>query len=372
MKIETLVIHAGSTPDATGAVISPVHLSTTFRRDTEGDFSGGYMYTRHGNPNRSELEKCLAALESGKEAACFSSGSAAAMAVFQALQPGDHVIAPKDMYMGIQNMIGEVMTRWQLEFSLIDLDEAEAHIRPNTRLIWIESPSNPLMKITDIRKIVALAKSRGIVTACDNTFATPVFQRPLELSVDLAMHSSTKYLGGHSDVLGGAIVCRKKDTFFEKIRQVQTLGGGVLSPFDCYLTLRGIRTLACRMNVHHSNALKLAEWLSTHKAIEKVFHPGLREHPGHETAASQMSGYGGMFSFLVKGGRKDAMNLVNACRLFTHATSLGGVESLIEHRASQEGPGSLSPENLLRVSTGIESIDDLQADLEQAIASGQL
>ncbi|HYH55865.1 MAG TPA: aminotransferase class I/II-fold pyridoxal phosphate-dependent enzyme, partial [Anseongella sp.] len=285
--------------------------------------------------------------------------------------PGDHVLAPKDMYMGIQNMIREVMTRWKLEFSLVDLDDARQHIRPETKLIWIESPSNPLMKVTAIREITALSKPLGIRTVCDNTFATPVFQRPLDLGADLVMHSSTKYLGGHSDVLGGAIICGEKDGFFEKVRQVQTLGGSVLSPFDCYLTLRGIKTLACRMNVHNANALKLAEWLSGHAAVEKVYHPGLRDHPGHETASSQMSGYGGMFSFLVKGGRREALALVNGCRIFTHATSLGGVESLIEHRASQEGPGSLSPENLLRVSTGIENIADLTADLEQAFAGIQ-
>lgn len=368
MKIDTLAIHAGNdhhTPPA-GPVVSPLQLSTTFRRDTAGNFPGGYIYTRHGNPTRSELERCLAALEGGEDAACFSSGSAAAMAVFQSLQPGDHVIVPEDMYMGIQNMIHQVMTRWKLEFSFVDLDRLDEHLQSNTKLIWIETPSNPLMKVTPIRKITALAAEKGIVTVCDNTFATPVFQCPLELGADLVMHSTTKYIGGHSDVLGGAIICRKADSFFEKVRQVQTLGGGVLSPFECYLTLRGVKTLACRMRVHDANALQLAGWLAAHPQVEKVFHPGLPDHPGHEIARSQMSGYGGMFSFLVKGGRAAALKLINACQLFAHATSLGGVESLIEHRASQEGPGSLSPENLLRVSTGIEHIDDLIGDFSQA------
>ncbi|QEC53325.1 cystathionine gamma-synthase [Anseongella ginsenosidimutans] len=367
MKIDTLAIHAGSDPaDASaGPVIPPLQLSTTFRRDEEGNFSSGYMYTRHGNPTRTALEKCLAALEGGEDAACFSSGSAAAMAVFQALEPGDHVIVPEDMYMGIQNMIREVMTRWQLEFSFVNFDRIRDYLKPRTRLIWIETPSNPLMKVTDIRAVTALAAEKGITTVCDNTFATPVFQRPLELGADLVMHSSTKYMGGHSDVLGGAIICRQRGDFFDRIRQVQTLGGGVLSPFDCYLTLRGIKTLACRMRVHDANAMQLAGWLAAHPQVEKVFHPGLPHHPGHETARSQMSGYGGMLSFLVRGGRAEAMKLINNCRLFTHATSLGGVESLIEHRASQEGPGSLSPENLLRVSTGIENIDDLIEDLER-------
>lgn len=368
MKIDTLAIHAAGDQAAAsaGAVIAPIHLSTTFERDAEGNFSGGYMYTRHGNPSRTALEKCLAALEGGAEAACFSSGSAAAMAVFQALEPGDHVLVPEDMYMGIQNMIREVMTRWKLEFSFVNLDRLEDHLQPNTKLIWIETPSNPLMKVTDIGKITALARKKKLITVCDNTFATPVFQRPLELGADLVMHSTTKYIGGHSDVLGGAIIGRSSDDFFKKIRQVQTLGGGVLSPFDCYLTLRGVKTLACRMRVHDANALQLAAWLAAHPKVEQVFHPGLAGHPGHGIARSQMSGYGGMFSFLIRGGRAEALQLINSCRLFTHATSLGGVESLIEHRASQEGPGSRSPENLLRVSTGIEDIDDLIADLEQA------
>lgn len=367
MKIDTLVIHGGDPEEsAAGPVIPPLYLSTTFQRDRNGEFSSGYMYTRHNNPSREQLETCLARLEGGEGAACFSSGSAAAMAVFQSLQPGDHVIVPKDMYMGIQNMIREVMTGWKLDFSFADLDSTAELLRPATKLIWIETPSNPLMKVTDIRKVTALARKKGIVTVCDNTFATPVFQRPLELGADLVMHSTTKYIGGHSDVLGGVIICRRKEGFFERVRKVQTLGGSVLSPFDSYLTLRGVKTLACRMNVHHANALRLAEWLNAHPLVEKVFHPGLPEHPGHETARSQMSGYGGMLSFLIRGGRQEALNLINASRLFTHATSLGGVESLIEHRASQEGPGSLSPENLLRVSVGIENTDDLIADMKQA------
>ncbi|MFS8617561.1 MAG: aminotransferase class I/II-fold pyridoxal phosphate-dependent enzyme [Solitalea sp.] len=368
MRIDTLAIHAGKDRNSSrvSPVIAPLQLSTTFRRDAAGDFPDGYMYTRHGNPTRTELESCLASLEGGEAAACFSSGSAAAMAVFQALQPGDHVIVPEDMYMGIQNMIRQVMTRWKLEFSFVDLGSLDEHIRPHTRLIWVETPSNPLMKIADIRRITDLARRKGIVTVCDNTFATPVFQRPLELGVDLVMHSTTKYIGGHSDTLGGAIVCRKKNEFFDRIRQVQTLGGGVLSPFDCYLTLRGVKTLACRMRVHDANALRLAQWLKDHSQVEQVFHPGLPGHPGHDIARSQMSGYGGMLAFLIKGGRTEAMNLINNCRLFVHATSLGGVESLIEHRASQEGPGSHSPENLLRVSVGIEAIEDLIGDLEQA------
>lgn len=372
MKIDTLAIHAGIAPDqkpsGVSPVIAPLHLSTTFRRDEDGNFPDNYMYTRHGNPTRSELERCLAALEGGADAACFTSGSAAALAVFQALKPGDHVIVPEDMYMGIQNMIRQVMTRWQLNFSFIAMDELTAHIRPNTKLIWLETPSNPLMKISDISRITAIAKERNMVTVCDNTFATPVFQRPLELGADLVMHSTTKYFGGHSDVLGGVIICQTKNDFFERIRQVQTLGGGVLSPFDSYLTLRGVKTLACRMRVHDTNALHLAKWLADHPKVERVFHPGLPDHPGYEIARKQMSGYGGMFSFLIKGGRAEAMNLINHLRIFTHATSLGGVESLIEHRASQEGPGSLSPENLLRVSTGIEHPEDLVADMEQALA----
>lgn len=369
MKIETIAIHAGGgAAREAGPVISPLQLSTTFRRDAAGDFPGGYMYTRHGNPTRAELEKCLAAMEGGAAAACFASGSAAAMAVFQSLQPGDHVIVPEDMYMGIQNMIKEVVSRWKLEFSFADMSHPEEFLQPNTRLIWLETPSNPLMNVSSIAAITALAQDRDIITVCDNTFATPVFQRPLELGADLVMHSTTKYIGGHSDVLGGAIISREAGPFFEKVRQVQTLGGGVLSPFECYLTLRGVKTLACRMRVHDSNGLELARWLHGHRQVEKVFHPGLPDHPGYETARAQMSGYGGMFSFLIKGGRSEALNFINNCRIFAHATSLGGVESLIEHRASQEGPGSTSPENLLRVSTGIEHIDDLIEDMDRAFS----
>lgn len=370
MKLETIAIHAGNkTDEATGAVIQPITLSTTFERAKDGSFPSGYIYGRAANPNRTQLENVLAKLEGGVEAAAFSSGNAAGMAVFQSLKPGTHIILPDDMYHGLRNQL-KLLFAGILEFDFIDIDNNELlrqHIRPNTRLIWIETPSNPLLKVTDIKKIIATAKEHSINVACDNTFATPVFQRPLELGADLVMYSSTKYFGGHSDLTGGALIASEKNDWWAKIRQVQEMGGAIPSPADCYYLVRSIKTLPYRMAGHVKNAQALAEYLQKHPKVERVLYPGLPDHPGHEVAKQQMRGFGAMLSVCFKGGEEEARRVINGLEIFTRATSLGGVESLIEHRATVEGPDTKTPLNLLRISVGLEHIDDLIADMEQAI-----
>ena len=371
MQIETLAVHKGRAVDpSTRAVTPPLHMSTTFERDIDGSYPQGFIYGRSGNPNRRLLEECMAALEGGEEAAAFSSGMAAIMSVFQALRPGDHVVAPSDIYHGTAKLLREVMARWGLWTTFVDLSEAgalEEAVNDSTRMIFIETPSNPLLKITDVRAVAEFARSRGIHTVCDNTWATPVLQRPLEMGVDLVVHSSTKYLGGHGDVTGGVVVTARGEGLFEKVRQVQNDGGAVPSPFDCWLLLRSIRTLPYRVRAHTENAAHIARFLADHPKVAEVFYPGLAHHVGHETAARQMSDFGGMLSFRVKGGRDAAFGVAARTQLFTRATSLGSYESLIEHRASIEGPESATPDDLLRVSVGLENADDLIEDLRQAL-----
>ncbi|MBC8078683.1 MAG: aminotransferase class V-fold PLP-dependent enzyme [Chloroflexales bacterium] len=371
MHPETLAIHADHAPDAaTGAVVPPIHLSTTFVREPDGSYASGYSYGRSANPNRAGLEQCLAALEGGAAAAAFASGSAATLAILQSLAPGDHVIAPADVYYGTTRLLREVMAPWGLEHSLVDManpSAVRAALRPNTRLVWLETPSNPLLTLSDIAALAALAHEVGALCAVDNTWATPIAQRPLDLGADLVMHSTTKYLGGHSDMLGGAVVARQDGGIFERIRNVQVLGGAVPSPFDCWLLLRGMRTLGVRMRAHSENALAVARFLEQHPAIECVHYPGLEQHPAHALARSQMRLMGGMVSVQLRGGERAARAMASATRLFTQATSLGGVESLIEHRASIEGPHSATPANLLRISVGLEHPDDLVDDLRQAL-----
>lgn len=366
MKFETLAIHKGNLiTDKNKPVVQPITLSTTFEHGNEG----GVLYTRAKNPNRMALEELVSALEKGIEAAAFSSGNAAGTAVYQALAPGSHIIAPDDMYHGLHNSM-TILFKGIHEVSFVDMSDVEAvkkAIRPNTRLFWVETPSNPLLKITDIRSIASLAKNLGAILACDNTFATPVFQNPLLLGADIVMHSSTKYFGGHSDILGGILVTKEKNEFWDKIRNVQVIGGAVPSPNDCYWLTRSIRTLAYRMKGHAEHAMILAEFLMNHPKVEKVFYPGLKSHPGHGIAASQMSGFGGIVSFTVKGGAEEANQVVEKLQLFANATSLGGVESLIERRAAVEGPDTKTPQNLLRVSVGLEHTDDLLEDLNQAL-----
>lgn len=371
MKIETIAIHAGNIIDKhTKAAIQPITLSTTFERGEDGEYPGGFMYARAGNPNRETLENVIAKLEGAEDAAAFSSGNAAGSAVFQALGPGAHIIAPDDMYHGLRNQLIQIF-EGIIDVDFIDLSDIQAlkdAIKPHTRLIWIETPSNPLLKISDIKAITELAKENGILVASDNTFSTPIFQNPLELGCDLVMHSTTKYLGGHSDVIGGVLATKKIDGFWEKIRSVQVMSGAVPAPFDCYLTVRGIKTLPYRMRGHARNAGLIAGFLDTHNKVDKVFYPGLKDHPGHDIAKKQMSSFGGMLSFLVKGGAIEARSVVNSVKVFTQATSLGGVESLIEHRASIEGPDTKTPQNLIRVSVGLENVEDLIDDLNQALS----
>ncbi len=369
MKLETIAIHAGNHTDPSSkAVIQPIVLSTTFERAADGTYPGGYIYSRSSNPNRSMLENVLAQLEGGVEAAAFSSGNAAGMAVFQSLAPGSHVIVPNDMYHGLRNQLKSLF-EGILTFDFIDINDADVlqqHIKPETGLIWVETPSNPLLKITDIKQTVKIAHARGVKVACDNTFSTPVCQQPLALGADLVMHSSTKYFGGHSDLMGGVLVTKEKSDWWLKIRRVQEMGGAIPSPLDCYMLTRSIKTLPYRMRGHIHNAQLLAAYLEKHPKVEQVLYPGLPSHPQHEIAKQQMQYFGGMLSFCVKGGETEAKRVINGLKLFTQATSLGGVESLIEHRASVEGPDTKTPFNLLRVSAGLEHIDDLIADLDQA------
>lgn len=364
MKFETLAIHGGNIiSDKNLPVVQPITLSTTFEHGGDSP-----TYSRAANPNRQALENVLAKMEHGAAAAAFSSGNAAGMAVFQSLPAGAHIIAPNDMYHGLKKQLQEIFVGI-LKVSFVDLTEAknlEKAITPDTQLLWIETPSNPLLKISDIKMLCEIAQSHNIKVACDNTFATPVFQNPLLLGADLVMHSSTKYFGGHSDILGGALITRKEDEFWERIRNVQITGGAVPSPFDCYYLTRSIKTLPYRMKAHAEHAGQIAAYLSQNPKVTDVFYPGLKSHKGHEVASSQMNGFGGMLSFLVKGNADDAEQLISRVKYFTNATSLGGVESLIERRAAVEGPNSLTPQNLIRVSVGLEHLDDLLEDLEQA------
>jgi cystathionine gamma-synthase len=373
MQIETLAVHAGRQVDpTTGAIAPPIQLSTTFERAADGSYPQGYIYTRTGNPNRTALEQCLAALEGGTVAAAFASGSAATMSIFQALASGDHVIAPQDAYTGTTTLLKTMFVPWGLSVTFVDmtdLAQVQQALQPNTRLIWIETPSNPMLKVTDIRKVADLAHQVGAICVCDNTWATPVLQQPFQQGVDLVIHATTKYLSGHSDVLGGAVVAQAESEFFAKVRHIQTVGGAVAAPFDCWLTLRGIQTLPWRMQAHSNHAMQIAHFLSQHPAIEAVHYPGLETHSGHAIATQQMRNFGGMLSFQVKGGKQQAFAVAAKMQLITRATSLGGVESLIEHRASVEGADTKTPENLLRLSVGLENLDDLIADLKQAIAS---
>jgi cystathionine gamma-synthase len=369
--LETLAVHAGHEPDpATGAVAPPIHPSTTFVRDPDGGYARGHMYVRNSNPNRKMLEDCIAALDGAASGAAFASGQAAMTAILQSLRPGDHVILPTDIYWGTMKLVNDALVPWGLEASFVDmtdLDAVRAAVRPQTRLLWVETPSNPLLRITDIAGVAKIAKAAGAKLACDNTWGTPVLTKPFELGADLIVHATTKYLGGHSDVLGGVVSTRVEDEFFERVRLLQATTGGVPSPFDCWLVLRGIRTLVLRVERQCESAARIADWLAAHPKVEAVHYPGLASHPGHAIAARQMRRFGAMLSFQVKGGEARAFEVAARVGLFTRATSLGGVESLIEHRATIEGPDTKTPRNLLRVSVGVEHVDDLIADLDQAL-----
>ncbi len=369
--VETIAIHAGLAPDgSTGAISQPIQLATTFERDIDGSYTRNFHYAREGNPNRQALEICLARLEGGADAAAFSSGSAATLALFQSVGPGNHIVASIDAYYGTNVQLAQLVRPLGIEVSFVDTTDAgnvADNLRPETRLIWVETPSNPLLKVSDISALKTLAEKHGTLLAFDNTFATPVLQNPLKLGADLVVHSATKYLGGHGDLTGGAVITRKKDEVFAAIRQYQTAGGSVPSPFDCWLLRRSIATLPYRIRAQSDNAQALAEHLSDMREVVRVYYPGLPDHPGHQTARKQMTGYGGVLSFEVDGDESVAMAVAARTTLIKRATSLGGVESLIEHRASMEDAATRCPRNLLRMSVGIEHSDDLLADLTQAL-----
>jgi cystathionine gamma-synthase len=370
--IQTLAVHAGeNNKSGLSDVIQPIHLSTTFERQKDGTHSD-FNYTRADNPNRVAVEKKIAAIEGATTAIAFASGLAAINALFEnILAPDSHVIIPDDCYHGTRVLIDTFFKRWKVSFDAVDITDTnniKNSIKPNTRLIWIETPSNPQLKIADIEAIVALAQKNNILTACDNTFATPILQKSLEMGVDFVMHSSTKFFSGHSDILGGVVVTNHNNDVSNNIRDYQRTAGAVPSPFDCWLLNRSLATYPLRFTVQCSNAFAIAKFLESHAKIETVFYPGLASHHNHEIAKKQMTnGFGSMISVLVKGGQQEAMQFASRLTIFKHATSLGGVESLIEHRRSAEGNNPQSPDNLLRISIGIEYVDDLIDDLKKAL-----
>ncbi len=376
MHIETLAVHAGRGIDpATGAVSPPLHLSTTFERDMDGGFSRGFEYSRDDNPNRRSLEVCLAALERGAAAVAFPSGMAAIASVTETLsaQREGRLILPKDMYFGIRSMLSDTGFGRNLDVidvDMTDLSAVEAACQERKPgIIWIETPSNPLVSIVDIAGVSEIGRAHGAAIAVDNTWATPFLQRPLELGADLVVHSLTKYIGGHSDVMVGAVIVREDGPHLRELRSIQRNKGVLAAPFDCWLSLRGAASLSARMTVHCSNALAIAQFLEKQAAVTAVHYPGLKSHAGHEVALRQMRAFGGMLSFEIRGGREQAMVVAAALRVIKRATSLGGNHSLIEHRASVEGPQTMAPESLLRLSTGLEHVDDLLEDLGAALAN---
>ena len=377
MKKETQAIHATNLVDETaGAIATPIFLSTTFARDADGSYPKGHMYSRNSNPNRDALEKGLAVLEGGAKAFTFGSGLAAVSAVFQCMKSGDHVLMPAVGYYASMKLAEEIMGPWGLQMSQVDmedLDAIKAAIQPNTKLIWVETPANPLLGISDIEAICTLAHSHGIFVGVDNTIATPILQNPISFGADIVMHATTKYIGGHSDVLGGAIIMREENDWSTRIKRVQILMGATQNPLDCYLLARGLKTLPLRMREHSASALTLAQKLEKHSAIEKVHYPGLPSHAQYELAKRQMPlGFSGMISIQVKGDEANTRKVASSLKLFQQATSLGGVESLVEHRRSIEGPDSRTPGNLLRLSIGLEHVDDLWEDLNSALMPKKL
>ncbi len=371
MRIETVAVQAGFTIDpSTGAVAPPIHLSTTFGRDEAGRPLAGHTYVRESNPTQDLLEEALSRLEGGEAALVFGSGMAAGLAVAQGLPPGSHVVLPEDVYYAYRVAVRDFFPAWGLTASFAPMDQPGAlfgALRPETRLVWLESPSNPLLKITDLAASAAVAREVGALVLVDNTFATPILQRPLDLGADVVLHATTKGMGGHSDVQGGALVFSRKGEHLEKLRHVRTILGAVASPFNSWLVLRGLRTLAVRARFQSETAFAVAGALAAHPAVSKVNYPGLPSHPGHETARRQMSAFGSMISFHVGAGTEAAIRAVGRTSLFTRATSLGGVESLVEHRATSEGAASTAPGDLIRLSIGLEHPDDLLADLFQAL-----
>jgi cystathionine gamma-synthase len=373
LKFDTLAVHAGAEPDAeTGAVAPPIHLSTTFAHYPQGGKPGAFSYQRDDNPTQRRLESALAALEGGVSALAYASGMAAIAAVLDQLQRGERMVLPEDCYVGLRAFATEVLPERGVDVVVVDttdLDAVRKACAPGLALLWVESPSNPCLRVSDIAALSRLAHDHGALCVCDNTFATPVLQRPLQLGADIVMHSTTKYFGGHSDVLGGALVFARDDARHAAIRQRRLLSGAILSPFSAWLTLRGCRSLPARLALHCANAHRLATALAAFPAVARVHYPGLPSHPGHALAARQMRDFGAMLSIELRGGFDAAANAVRKVEVFTNATSLGGCESLIEHRAAAEGEHSQSPPGLLRLSIGLEDADDLITDLQQALAA---
>ncbi len=381
MKFSTKAIHAGQPADpATGATIVPIYQTSTYTQDGIGQHKG-YEYSRTGNPTRQALETCLASLENADYGLCFASGTAAADAVMKLLNPGDHVVCADDVYGGTYRLFELVLKRYGIEYSWIDMTDAasvKSAMKPNTKMVWIETPTNPLLNLVDISAVAALAKASGAITVVDNTFASPYLQQPLALGADIVLHSTTKYIGGHSDVVGG-FIGTSNSGYLETIKYHQNAVGGVPGAFDCWLTMRGAKTLAVRMKQHCENAQRVADFLVDHEDVEKVVYPGLASHPQHDLAKRQMSGFGGMVSFVIKGGEQAARAIANKTKLFSLAESLGGVESLIGHPATMTHASIPVDEReargitwgLLRLSVGIEDADDLVADLEQAFAAAR-
>jgi len=379
LRFETLAIHAGQRPDpTTGAIMTPVYLTSTYVQDGPGEHKG-FEYSRTQNPTRDALQGCLAALEGASHGLAFASGLAATDAILHLLDAGDHVLASDDVYGGTFRIFDKVYRRLGLEFSYVDMSDArnvERGLRKNTKLVWIESPTNPMLKIVDLAAVSKLARAHGAKTVVDNTFATPFFQRPIEHGIDVVAHSTTKYLNGHSDVVGGAVMTSDA-ALFERLRFLQNAVGGVPGPLDAFLVLRGLKTLHVRMARHAENALRVATFLEGHPQVERVTYPGLASHPQHALAARQMSGFGGMLTFVIRGGLEPARAFLKAVRIFACAESLGGVESLIEHPAimthasvPKETREQLGiADGLIRVSCGIESADDLVADLERGFTA---
>jgi cystathionine gamma-synthase len=374
MKKETIAVHGSHLKDETaGAIAAPVYLTTTFERALDGSYPKGHMYSRNSNPNRTALEKGLAALEGASRGFAFGSGLAAVNAVFQCLQSGDHILMPEVGYYASYKLAEEILGPWGLEVTQVDMTDlaaVEKAVQKNTKLIWAETPANPMLCITDIQGLAKIAQKHTLKLGVDNTMGTPVLQNPIAQGADIVMHATTKYIGGHSDIMGGAVLLKEDDEWAKRIERVQILMGATPNPLDCYLLARGLKTLPLRMREHSANALELAKRLEKHPNVERVHYPGLESHPQHALAKAQMpQGFSGMIALQVKTGEIETREMAGKLQIFQQATSLGGVESLVEHRKSIEGPQSTTPGNLLRFSIGLEHVDDLWADLEQALAT---
>ena len=370
-NIETIAIHSGTHHQSgSGSIVPPLEPTTNFEHSESGYQEGDWLYTRKENPNRNQLEKVLAELEGGVACAAFSSGVAAITAVYMAMEKGAHILLPIDLYHGSRAIMESYSDRWGMEYDSVDMTDLEAFekaFKPNTKLVLVETPSNPLLEVIDLRKVTEIAHNHGAIICADNTFATPYNTNPIEYGADLVMHSTSKFLGGHSDILGGAVIAAKEDELFSMLRQLQRQLGAVPSPRDCWLLTRSIRSFPYRMRGHNENALKIAGYLMGHPKVREVYYPGLEIHPGHQIARNQMRGFGGVISFLVDGDAEETLKVIAGSKIIRRATSLGGIESTWEHRRSSESEGSTTPENLIRFSVGLENVEDLIEDLEGAL-----